>query len=784
MDFFLSPESINATGWLIRATILLAAGIILTILLQRFAAQARHLVWTVIFSVMLVLPLGMIWLPAWDVAVLPPTEIATEPGLDYLEVAETPVTVDNSTAESGHVTAPDGKSNLHNNYAYEYAYEATPELLRVNPFAKTLSIIFWVWVIGVISALLSLVVGKLRFLWLTHNAESVLDPDWTDQFDALKRQLGISREVRLLMSNAVSTPMTAGSLRPVILVPDSALTWSEDRIRVVLAHELIHVRRYDALRHFISKITLSMYWFHPLSWIASRMASVCREQACDAEVLLLGTKPSAYASELLTLADDMIAEPSYAVLPMIRKSQLEKRLMAILDPNRPKKNLIVNGFLFLLVSMLGIATVIAQPVHSLQPMNEASAIAALPQETPEIPETPETPRVPTPPVASQPLAVESAPTPLVAPEKVKPSDPELLPRRPKPISQAHMTIQTDFECEINFNGSLKKTDNFTGSFSNGRKNGIVSNQYSGKLNSDRVVQMETSNMRLCMRIHGDIEIDEDGRAFITTNPNSSNDVDSWMVVEAEDSKLYKMVITGGGRGLERTWSIDGEIMEIDDNTEAWMRQVISILNDYRASRRLLGKASSYRGEISSLRGEVSSMRGELSSQRGHVSSLRGEISALRGHESSLRGEISSIRGHESSLRGEISSLRGRLSSLRASNRDVDEERVAEFRERIAALEADIKEYDAEQREEEIRQKIAAFDTEAKIAEIQKKIEAFQLEEKERRSKEEIEAFNLKGKVAEIDKKLVELDADNRSKEMEKEIKEQIKALKKLMRSMD
>jgi|GEM_PF-4868098 len=776
MDFFLSPESIDATGWLIRATILLAAGIILTILLQRFAAQARHLVWTVIFAVMLVLPLGMNWLPAWDVAVLPPAENASEPGLGYLEVAEAPVVVEDLTAESGHVKAPYGKLSLHNNYAYE----ATPDLLRVDPFSRTLNTIFWVWVIGVVSALLSLMIGKLRFLWLTHKAEHVLDPDWTDQFDALRRQLGITRDVRLLMSNTISTPMTSGSLRPVILVPDSALTWSEDRIQMVLAHELIHVRRYDALRHFVSKITLSMYWFHPLSWIASRMASICREQACDAEVLLLGTKPSAYASELLTLADDMIAEPSYAVLPMIRKSQLEKRLMAILDPNRPKKNLITNGFLFLLVSTLGIATVIARPVHSLQSTNEAPPVAVLPQETPEAPKTPS---VPTPPIASLPLAVESAPKPLVAPEKVKPSAPELLPRRPKPLSKAHMMIQTDYECEINFRGSLSKKDNFTGSFSTDRKNGVIRNQYTGKLNSDRVVQMETSDIRLCMRIHGNIEIEEDGRALITTNPNSPNDVDSWMVVEAEDSKLYKMVISGGGKGLERTWSIDGEIMEIDDNTEEWMRQVIAILNDYRESRRLLGKASSYRGEISSLRGEVSSMRGELSSHRGHVSSLRGEISALRGHESSLRGEISSIRGHESSLRGEISSLRGRLSGLRASNRDVDEDKVAEFRERIAALEADIKEYNAEQREEEIKQKIAAFDTEAKIAEIQKKIEAFQLEEKERRAEEEIKAFNLKEKVAEIDKKLVELDADKRSEKMQKEIEEQIKDLKKLMRSM-
>ena len=63
--------------------------------------------------------------------------------------------------------------------------------------------------------------------------------------------------------------------------------------------------------------------------------------------------------------------------------------------------------------------------------------------------------------------------------------------------------------------------------------------------------------------------------------------------------------------------------------------------------------------------------GEISSLRGEVSSMRGRISSIHGEESSLRGEISSIRGHVSSLQGAISSERGAISSLNASRYQAD-----------------------------------------------------------------------------------------------------------------
>ena len=70
----------------------------------------------------------------------------------------------------------------------------------------------------------------------------------------------------------------------------------------MLTHEMIHVRRRDVLRQLMVRAVLALYWFHPLSWVAARLAAIASEEACDEEVLALGTRPSQYATHLLSLA--------------------------------------------------------------------------------------------------------------------------------------------------------------------------------------------------------------------------------------------------------------------------------------------------------------------------------------------------------------------------------------------------------------------------------------------------------------------------------------------------
>jgi TonB family protein len=101
---------------------------------------------------------------------------------------------------------------------------------------------------------------------------------------------------------------------------------------MVLLHELSHVLRRDPMTHLAVRMALCLYWFHPLAWLAAREFLRERERACDDLVLEAGARPSRYASHLLEVATSL-REPAagWAALCMARRSQLEGRLVAILD---------------------------------------------------------------------------------------------------------------------------------------------------------------------------------------------------------------------------------------------------------------------------------------------------------------------------------------------------------------------------------------------------------------------------------------------------------------------
>jgi beta-lactamase regulating signal transducer with metallopeptidase domain len=98
----------------------------------------------------------------------------------------------------------------------------------------------------------------------------------------LARRVGVSRPVRLYQSVLVEVPTVIGWLRPVILVPVTALTGlSGQQLDALLAHELAHVRRYDYLVNLLQSIAETLLFYHPAVWWVSRSIRVEREHACD-----------------------------------------------------------------------------------------------------------------------------------------------------------------------------------------------------------------------------------------------------------------------------------------------------------------------------------------------------------------------------------------------------------------------------------------------------------------------------------------------------------------------
>lgn len=166
-------------------------------------------------------------------------------------------------------------------------------------------------------------------------ARPVVDAGWQRMLRELCGELRLDRTVRLLTSDERGVPVTWGVLEPCIVLPANAETWPAEQRRAVLLHELAHVQRFDVVAQLAATAACGLHWPNPLAWIAARSMRLEAERACDDRVLAAGARPSAYAGTLVDIARSMHrSRGPAAALAMARRSQLEGRLLAVLDHRR------------------------------------------------------------------------------------------------------------------------------------------------------------------------------------------------------------------------------------------------------------------------------------------------------------------------------------------------------------------------------------------------------------------------------------------------------------------
>jgi beta-lactamase regulating signal transducer with metallopeptidase domain len=194
---------------------------------------------------------------------------------------------------------------------------------------------FGIWCGGILLVLVSIAIGQV---WLRKvGTQSEPLHEWKPLLDEFCKALGLRREVRLLRATDDIMPLTWGWLKPVVVLPAEAAEWSDQRRRVVLLHELAHVKRRDCLTSFLTRLVCALFWFNPLVWIAARQMRAERERAADDLVLNGGCKPSDYAAQLVDIARSFRRVPQVAGIAMARASGLETRVAAIVDRSRIRR---------------------------------------------------------------------------------------------------------------------------------------------------------------------------------------------------------------------------------------------------------------------------------------------------------------------------------------------------------------------------------------------------------------------------------------------------------------
>jgi len=315
-----------------KATLVLGATGLVVRALRQSSAATRHFLWMLGVAAALLLPSARALAPRWDLPLLP---------------AFTPAAAE-TTPEVLPAAAKEGEASV-SPAAPEPALPPAVVLRarQAEPLARSGGgvtidpprLLLAGWVVGLLAVAVPFVAGAFRVAWLRRRAVALDSPAWTDLRDEISRALALDRNVALLRGGSASMPMAFGVFRPAVLLPAGSSDWPEARRRAVLTHELAHVKRHDCLTQAIAHAACAVYWFHPLAWLAARRLQVERERACDDLVLGAGASGPDYADDLLHLARVARGNGGFAfsAVAMARPSQLEGRLLAILDPSRKRR---------------------------------------------------------------------------------------------------------------------------------------------------------------------------------------------------------------------------------------------------------------------------------------------------------------------------------------------------------------------------------------------------------------------------------------------------------------
>jgi len=340
-------------------SVLLAVDLVLR---RRVRASARYVLWLVVL-VKLCLPptLALPTSPAWWMHGVPPPPMVKPPVMHYVVTySEAPM----APMPSQPLPPP-----------------PTPKLAGA------------VWLLTVCAG-----VSVILLMWLLVRwwqvVRRVQDAEKSLRLTALCREvqksLGMRSAVRVKVAPNMMSPAVCGLFRPAILIPRVLQeNFSEEQIRAVLLHELIHLRRQDVWVNFAQSLLQIVYWWHPLVWVANGRIRQVREEAVDDAVMVaLNDGADAYAPTLLEVARLALNRPmvSLGLVGILESRQaLRQRIERLMDFRPPRRAGLT------LASVLGIVAFTAVAVPMGQgPQKDANTTVEMVEEVPTASSSPVT----------------------------------------------------------------------------------------------------------------------------------------------------------------------------------------------------------------------------------------------------------------------------------------------------------------------------------------------------------------------------------------------------------
>ncbi len=314
-----------------------------------------------------------------------------------------------------------------------------------RPAFPRLAAVTALYLVVAIFMLIRLALGVILGRRLERKSDRIEDSHALARLDLFTRAAGLRRAPRLAESELLSVPVTFGVRRPAILLPAGWRDWEPAELDAVLAHEISHVVRRDALAERLALLHRAIFWFSPLSWWLARHLADLAEEASDDAALAAGADRTLYAETLLGFFVALEAAPGrvwWQGVSMATAGQAEKRVDRILEwkgsvAMRLKKPVVI-AYVLLAIPIVCLIAAFRPTIENFQakPSQQAALQASRapgvpPQQSAQPPAPPAAPAAPANVPAAAPVGVPAvAPMPSVTPM------PSLAPAEPAESADA------------------------------------------------------------------------------------------------------------------------------------------------------------------------------------------------------------------------------------------------------------------------------------------------------------------------------------------------------------
>ncbi len=215
-----------------------------------------------------------------------------------------------------------------------------------------------VWIAGAVLLLAFTITAEVRACLVFRRISPAPYPGITGLVDRCRREAGIRRSIQVIVTEETRVPALIGLFRPRLLLPATTVAaLAPGELRLVVHHELEHVRHHDLFFNWVFLVVTSIHWMNPFVWKAMARLRSERETVRDLGVLarVPGANGRTYGRTILTIVESGLpARPRPARVAILETKNDVMRRVAMLArfDDRPPRGLLLGGLTALALALL------------------------------------------------------------------------------------------------------------------------------------------------------------------------------------------------------------------------------------------------------------------------------------------------------------------------------------------------------------------------------------------------------------------------------------------------